>query len=109
MEESIRLSEILTTASAVANFLGAVDVAPAHLLQAVGVLRGELALEDLGRPMSPLVARVARASSGATPEVREFAQRWFQTLGGDVSAEFSAEQFDAFLVELRALIDSQQA
>lgn len=103
MSESLRLTEILTTASAVANFKGVPDVTAEHLLLAMEVLLGTKTLDDLGRPMSPLVARVAGAGSGATAGVRELAQRWFARQEGDMTHELDDEQLGALCDELRAL------
>ena len=97
-DDDIRLTEILTTASAVANYLGEVDVSASHLAHAIAILLGETTLEDLGRPLSPLIRRVPPGQAGgADPEVRALAQRWFAELGGDVTAVLTPQQ----LIQLR--------
>lgn len=101
--EGLRLTEILTTSAAVANYLGHADVGPGHVLHAVAILQGAERLEDLGGPVSPLVPR-GPAAGGAAPAVRELAMRWFALLGSDVSAVMTPEQLDAFVAELRALL-----
>lgn len=95
--EQLRLTDILTTASAVANYLGQPDVSADHVLHAIAVLRGEESMESLGRPRSPLVPRPP-GGPGADPRVRVVAQRWFARLGGEVTAELDEEQ----LAELRS-------
>ena len=98
-DEQIRLVEVLTTASAVANFLGEPDVSTAHLHASLRILKGEAAIEDLGRPVSPLVPRPG--SPGSTPEARAFAQRWYQSLGGDPHATLTEAQIEEMERELR--------
>jgi hypothetical protein len=100
MSDSLRLTEILTTASAIANFAGDSDVGPRHLLDAIAVLEGAKGMDDFGRPVSPLVPR---GKAGADPAVREIAQRWFAALGSDVEAGLSATQLDELRAELLAL------
>ena len=100
MSDGLRLTEILTTASAIANFVGDADVGPGHVLDAIAVLEGEKGMGDFGRPVSPLVPR---GKAGAAPAVREIAQRWFAVLGSDVKAALSARQLDELRAELRAL------
>ncbi len=92
MEDRLRLTDILTTSAAVANFIGDREVGARHMLLAIAVLKGEKSLDDLGRPLSPLVSRMTGAGSGATDGVRLLAQRWFAQQHGDVRYEFSAEQ-----------------
>lgn len=99
----LRLTEVLTTASAVANYLGVPQVNASHMLSAVAILREEMTLDDLGRPQSPLVSRMTGAGSGAEPAARELAQRWFARFGKDVTREFSEAELDEFLGEVRAL------
>lgn len=98
-DERIRLVEVLTTASAVANFLGEADVSVAHLLASIQILKGERTMDDLGRPVSPLVPR--QGSPGSTPEARAFAQRWYQSVGGDPHAALTPAQVDQMLRELQ--------
>ena len=100
--EPLRLTEILTTSSAVANYLGEPDVTAGHVLSAIAILRGELTMERLGRPVSPLVPR-APGGGGADPRVRELAQRWFARLGGDVGAALDDVQLASLVKELNEL------
>lgn len=100
--EPLRLTEILTTSSAVANYLGQPEVTAGHMLSAIAVLRGEMTMESLGRPVSPLVSRI-QGGGGAEPRVRELAQRWFARLGGDVGAALDDVQLASFLEELYGL------
>ena len=53
-EEAVRFLDILTTASSVAHARGADAVAAAHLLEAIGVLTGEVEPDDIGGSVSPL-------------------------------------------------------
>jgi len=99
----MRLTEILTTASAVANFSGVPAVSAGHLRIAIDILRGEKTLDDLGRPVSPLVSRVTGAGSGATDGVRELAQRWFSRQNGDVTYELSESELMALRDEIAGL------
>ena len=97
--EPLRLTEILTTSSAVANYLGQPDVTAGHMLSAIAILRGEMTMESLGRPVSPLVPRVP-GGGGADPRVRELAQRWFAKLGGEVGAALDDVQLASLVEEL---------
>lgn len=103
MNEGLRLTEILTTASAVANYLGAPVVEATHLLSAMRILRDEMTLDDLGRPLSPMVARVTRPGSSVDAGVQELAQRWFKMLGGVATAELDEAQLATLRTELIAL------
>lgn len=103
MHEPIRFADILTTASAVANYLGDPEVAPHHVLRAVAILRDEASIEDLGRPVSPLVRR---PGGGVDTRVRDLAQRWFAALGSDVHATIDGDELARFLDEVRALSES---
>ena len=107
MGEGLRLSEILTTSSAVANYRGVRNVRALDVLDAVAMLRGEKALDDLGRPLSPMVSRISGAGSGATDGVRELAQRWFAALGEDPTAELDDQQQRNFELELSALAERE--
>lgn len=100
--EPLRLTEILTTSSAIANFLGEPTIGVSHLLRAIQVLHGELAIADLGRPVSPLVPR-GRDAGGVEPQVQELVRRWFASLGNDVAAELSEKQLGEFVTALKAL------
>ncbi len=105
----VRLTEILTTASAVANFKGEPEVRAGHLLSAIAMLVGEQSLDDLGRPVSPLVARMTGAGSGASAGVRELAQRWFSRQGGEVTYELTDEELHALREELTELASVEAA
>ncbi len=94
----IRYVEVLTTASAVANFLGEPDVQAQHVASAIRILREELTLDDLGRPVSPLIPR--RGHGGSSPEVRAFAQRWYGQVGNDPHTELTHGQLEQMLSEL---------
>lgn len=100
MPDALRLTEILTTSTAVANYLGSRTVEAGHVASAVAILRGEKTIDDLGRPQSPLLSRVTGAGSGVAEAVREIAQRWFAVFEGDVLREFTDEQLAQFLAEL---------
>lgn len=103
---AIRFSDVLTTASAVANYLGEADVAAVHLRHALAILLEEMTLEDLGRPLSPLVRRAA--APGATEEVRDLVGRWFEMLDRDPMAELTVEQLDRLRAELQAVAPDDQ-
>lgn len=100
VSETLRLIEILTTASAIANFGGTPDVDATHMLDAIAVLQGEKGIGDFGRPVSPLVPR---GKAGADPAVKEIARRWFTALGGHIEASLTAGQLDELQAELVAL------
>lgn len=96
----IRFADILTTAVAVAGYLGADEVQSRHLQAALAILSGEGTMEDLGRPVSPLVRR-SPAGPSVAPAVRAFVQCWFERIGGDANALLPP----ARLAELRADLD----
>lgn len=97
----IRFADVLTTASAAAHYLGSSTVSASHLLQAIQILQGALRIEDLGRPLSPLVRRGA-GSGGVDPAVQSLVQRWFLELG-DVHAELQDDELDRLAAELREI------
>ena len=98
-DSPIRFVDVLTTASAAANYRGEPVVEARHLTDAVHILQGEMTVEDLGRPMSPLVAsRLPRG--GASPEVQELVQRWYAELGDDPSAVLDEVAVGRLLGEL---------
>jgi hypothetical protein len=101
--EHLRFADILTTASAVANYLGQPTVSAAHLLDAIAILRGATSLDDLGRPVSPLLRRATEPGGGVDPAIRELAQRWFAALGASVAAELDVAQLSALVAELEGL------
>jgi hypothetical protein len=100
MPDVLRLTEILTTSSAVANYLGERTVESRHVLLAIEILQGSKTLDEIGKPQSPLLSRVTGAGSGVSDEVRELAQRWFAAFEGDVMREFSEAELDEFVQEL---------
>ena len=97
----MRFADILTTASAVANYLGASEVTAGHMLHAIAIQDGSETLDGLGRPASPLVTR-GSAGASVDPAVREVVQRWFDRLGRDANAELDAEAVAALRADLRA-------
>ena len=101
-DETLRFADILTTASAVANYLGAANVTAAHLQEAVALLREEKTMADLGPALSPLVRRAAGGGS-VDPKVRELVQRWFEQLGRNPNAEIDADAVERFLEQARLL------
>lgn len=100
-DDPVRFADILTTASAVADYQGQSDVAAGHLLSAIEILDGRLTLEDLGRPVSPLVPRPRQR--GSEPRLRALVQRWWNDLGEDVNATLDRAALDRLAHELRAL------
>lgn len=99
----ITLADVLTTAAAVANYLAAPNVAPAHLDGALEVLLGDISIDDIGRPLSPLVRRPDPGA--ALPPVRDLAQRWLARLGGDPSRELTDSELQALRMDVAALLD----
>lgn len=81
-----------------ANYLGQPAVTAAHMLDAIAILREEKGLEDLGRPVSPLVPRGGQR--GVDPEVRDLVQRWWVELGEDMSAELDRVSVERLMEEL---------
>ena len=104
-DSGIRFTDVLTTASTVANYLGANEVSAGHMLQAVALLNEEVRMEELGRGVSPLLQRASQRQVGASPPVRELAQRWYASLGSDVYAELNDEQLGGLRAELMALVE----
>ncbi|MFN0146420.1 MAG: hypothetical protein ACKVT1_07925 [Dehalococcoidia bacterium] len=98
-DEAVRFADVLTTASAIANYHGLPDVTAVHLLDAIAVLRGAKSMADLGRPVSPLVPRSRTAAGGVEPAVKALIQRWHARLGspGAVLSEDALAQFAADL------------
>lgn len=104
---SLRFADILTTASAVANYLNEPTVTAGHLLDGIAILQETKTMEDLGRAVSPLIRRQQWAGGGVTPGVRALVQRWF-TAVGDVNAEIGGEDLVRLGDELRALDAEEQ-
>jgi hypothetical protein len=96
----VRFTDILTTASAVANYRGSPEVLAEHILDAIEIVAGGKSVEDLGRPLSPLVRR---PQGGSEPRLRDLVQRWYTSLGGEVTAEIDGEELDRFASDVRAL------
>ncbi|MEO6398584.1 MAG: hypothetical protein ABIP13_08965 [Tepidiformaceae bacterium] len=106
--EPLRFADILTTASAAANYLGESRVVAHHLLYGITILRGEMTLEDLGRAISPLVRRTPPGmGSSVDPRVRDLAQRWFADLGSNTEATLTEDGLRSLQDELRLLTVSQ--
>jgi len=105
--EPIRFVDILTTASAVANYLGQPTVRAQHLLEAIAILRDEKTMEDLGRPVSPFLRSALGPQGDAEPPVRELAQRWFAQLGSDINAHVSGAELDTLIAEIQALVEAE--
>jgi hypothetical protein len=99
-EPSVRFADVLTTASAVANYLGEPDVSIGHIAQAVAILLEEKTLDELGRPTSPLFRRPS--PPGATSAARELVGRWFVEIGNDPNADLAGEKLGRFRSELAA-------
>ncbi|MBI5949814.1 MAG: hypothetical protein HY875_16885 [Chloroflexi bacterium] len=99
----IRFADILTTGSAVSSYLGASTVTAAHLIEAVAILRGEKLVEELGRPVSPLVSRSSQGAE-VEPATRELVQHWFFALGQDINATLDEDETALLLLQLAGLI-----
>ena len=104
----IRFTDLLTTASAVANYHGAADVTAAHLLDAIALLTGAKEMGDLGRPVSPLVPRPRTAFGGVDPAAKAIVQRWHALLGSP-GAELSEAELAMFADELEGLAGRHRA
>jgi len=98
----IRFADILTTASAVASYLGVSTVTAAHLIESVVILRGEKSVEDLGRPVSPLVSRSSQGAE-VEPAARELVQQWFFAVGQDINATLDEDETALLVLQLAAL------
>ena len=108
-DDEIRLTDVLTTASAIASYVGAAEVNSGHLLNATALLLGEFRMEDLGRPVSPLVRRAPPgAGVGATGAAREFARRWLEVLGGDATTVLSTAEVALMREELGSTNDGRE-
>jgi hypothetical protein len=91
----VRLADLLTTASSLADFRGESTITLDHLRLGLGVLLGETTFERLGSGLSPLVPR--RGTPQPNAEVLAFARRWHERLGDPFAPIASAD-----LAELRA-------
>lgn len=103
---ALRFLDILTTASAVASYLAAPDVAAPHMLDALDILEGHARLEELGRARSVLAPMPPSAYGGVEPAIRELVQRWFEQLGQDPEGLLDADQVQALRAQLQALRDA---
>ncbi len=98
----IRLADILSAASSLADFRLEPVITMAHLQLALRVVLGEAVLEDLGGGASPLIPR--RLPPRPHADVVEFARRWNERLGGPF-----VPIGPAALAELRAELESPPA
>ena len=71
------------------------------MLDAIAILLGEKSLDDLGRPASPLVPRPAKP--GASLEVKELVQRWFEALDSNPHELLDATTLERLRSELLVL------
>lgn len=79
-EPPIRLADVLSMASSLADYRLEPVITFEHLRLAFAVLLGETDLAALSRGVSPLVPR--RAPPSPDDAVRSFARRWSERLGG---------------------------
>ncbi len=100
--EPIRFVDVLTMASAVASYLGASEVAPKHVLDAMAVLEGAVTIEQLGRRVSPLVPKPP-GGTGVHERVRKFAQGWVTRPGNDPTCPLGPERLALLRDELAGL------
>ncbi|PFG74338.1 hypothetical protein [Tepidiforma thermophila] len=96
---SIRLADLLSTASSLAAFRLDAAITRQHLRDALAVLLEETTFEALGGGASPLIPR--RTVPAPDADVLAFAARWNDRLGGPY-VEVSPE----LLAELRADLES---
>jgi antitoxin (DNA-binding transcriptional repressor) of toxin-antitoxin stability system len=101
--EPIRFVDVLTMASAVASYLGASEVAPKHVLDALAVLEGSVTIVELGRPVSPLVPKPP-GGTGVHERVREFARAWVTRSGNDPTCPLGPERLSLLRDELAGLM-----
>jgi len=99
---SIRFTDILTTATALAHYLGEPEVTPRLLIESVAILRGAKTLDDFGPGRSPMIPR--DPGGAAVPAaVQELTQAWFRRMGHDPTIELEEGAVDEFLEEVQAL------
>ena len=103
-----RFADILTTAAAVADYMGVPDVSAAHLLTALEILVEDRKLEDMGRPVSPMLRRPGQ-EKGVEPPVRELVQLWFARLEGDANHVLRGDELSAFRQDMRSLTRDSQS
>ena len=99
--DALRFLDILTTASSIARSRGAAAVAAAHVLDAIAVLVGVAAADDVSGPVSPLA--LAGAGLAVEARVQVLMQRWFVRLGNEADAQLKGEQLGELRRELEAL------
>ncbi len=100
MEEEIRFLDLLTTATAVANFRGSDTVCAEHFEIAADILRGLKSMDETGGPGSLPVSR--GAGGNVAPALQELVQDWYRRLGGDPDATIDDDALEVFLAEARA-------
>lgn len=103
---SIRFTDILTTATALAQYLGDNEINAFHLAESVGLLRGQRTLDEFGPGRSPLIPRDP-GGPAVGAELRDLTQAWFARLGSDPASELEESAVDEFLQELTALDSSR--
>jgi hypothetical protein len=99
-EHSVRLTDIFTNAAAIADYTGAMEVEPAHLLEALECLRAGRPWQLPGdeRPRSPLGRSGFRAAVPAP--IQALARDWFQRLDNDPLAALDAAALDDLAAEI---------
>ncbi len=102
-EHPVRLTDIFTNAAAIADYTGAAEVEPAHLLEALACLREGRSWQLPGdaSPRSPLGRRGVRAA--VPPKIRSLAQEWFRRFEGDPLAELGSSDIDDFVAEIERI------
>lgn len=103
--DDLRFLDVLTTATALTNHLGASLTTAEHLLLAVDILQGERSIESLGQQRSPLL-RAHRPEPGVESALRELVQRWFERLGGTGGAILAGDDLAQFLHDLDGLVNT---
>ena len=98
--EPFRFTDVLTTASAIADLHGSPEVLPAYLSDAVDVLCLRKSMQDLGRARSPFIPRQPGGPE-VGPELQRFVGEWFERLGSDVTATVDERMAAEFVAELR--------
>lgn len=100
--DDLRFLDVLTTATALTNHLGASLTTAEHLLLAVDILRGTRTIESLGQQQSPLL-RARRPEPGVDGALRELVQRWFERVGGRGDVVLAGDDLAQFLRDLESL------
>lgn len=99
---SIRFTDILTTATALAHYLGDSEITTFHLTEAVALLRAQRTLEDYGPGRSPMIPRDPGGAM-VGPQLRDLTQAWFKRMGSNPTTELEDRAVEEFLDDLRAL------